>query len=295
MIDTPLPSLRAWTQAFTDAEIPVLPGSVAELNQLKAIEEANGSMDAHTLAESFCNDPLMTLKVLVHVARTCTRQQTEPPETLVGSIVMQGIGPFFRAYDQTPNILDWLRSTPEALSGLLKVITRARRASNFAMSFALHRQDEDVMVVQEAALLHDFAEMLLWCHAPKLAIEMARRLKADFRVRSADIQNEVLGIELGDLGQALMHQWRLPELLIQATDDHNAHHPKVRSVMLAVRIARHTQYGWDDPHAQASLPDDIAEVAQLLTMSHDATRRLIEGLDSVPESGSPTPPPPQDQ
>ena len=40
MIDTPLPSLRAWTQAFTDAEIPVLPGSVAELNQLKAIEEA---------------------------------------------------------------------------------------------------------------------------------------------------------------------------------------------------------------------------------------------------------------
>jgi HD-like signal output (HDOD) protein len=137
--------------------------------------------------------------------------------------------------------------------------------------------------------------MLLWCHAPKLAIEMARRQKADFRVRSADIQNEVLGIELGDLGQALMHQWRLPELLIQATDDHNAHHPKVRSVMLAVRIARHTQYGWDDPHAQASLPDDIAEVAQLLTMSHDATRRLIEGLDSVPESGSPTPPPPQDQ
>jgi hypothetical protein len=44
-----------------------------------------------------------------------------------------------------------------------------------------------------------------------------------------------------------------PTLLIQCTNDRNAQDPKVRSVMLAVRIARHTQYGWDDPHAQAAL------------------------------------------
>lgn len=283
MIDTPLSSLRAWTQAFADAEIPVLPGTVAELVQLQAIEEANETMDAHTLAESFCNDPLMTLKVLTHVSKLCTRQNAEPPETLVGSIVMQGIGPFFRTFARTPNILDWLKETPAALSGLIKVITRARRASNFATSFALHRQDEDVVVVQEAALLHDFAEMLLWCHAPKLAIDMSVRQKADFRVRSADIQNQILGIELVDLGQALMRHWRLPPLLIQATDDHNALHPKVRTVMLAVRLARHTQYGWSDPHAQAALPDDISDIAQLLTLSNDAAQRLIEGLDSAPD------------
>lgn len=283
MIESPLPSLQAWTQALSNAEIPVLPGSVAELAQLKAIEEANGSVDAHTLAESFCNDPLMTLKVLVHVARTCKRQQVEPPETLVGSIVMQGIGPFFRAFDQTRHILDWLHDQPEAMSGLLKVITRARRASHFAMSFALHRQDEDVVVMQEAALLHDFAEMLLWCHAPKLALQIAQRLKADIHIRSADIQKEILGVELVDLGQALMHHWHLPELIMQATDDHNAVHPKVRTVTLAVRLARHTQYGWDDPHAQAAVPDDIADIAQLLILSHDAARRLVEGLDSVPD------------
>lgn len=283
MIDAPLSSLRAWTQAFADAEIPVLPGTVAELAQLQAIEEARESMDAHTLAESFCNDPLMTLKVLVHVSKQCTRQNVEPPETLVGSIVMQGISPFFHTFARTPTILEWLRETPAALSGLIKVITRARRSSNFAMSFALHRQDEDVMVVQEAAMLHDFAEMLLWCHAPKLALEISVRQKADFRVRSADIQNEVLGIELVDLGQALMSHWKLPPLLIKTTDDHNANHPQVRTVMLAVRLARHTQYGWHDPHAQAALPDDINDIAQLLTLSNDAAQRLIEGLDSAPD------------
>ncbi|HET8868808.1 MAG TPA: HDOD domain-containing protein [Aquabacterium sp.] len=284
MIDSPFTSLYAWTQAFADAEIPVLPGSVAELSQLRDIEEANGTVDAHTLSDSFGNDPLMTLKVLVHAARICTKQSVEPPETLVGSIVMMGISPFFASFEKTTDILTWLRSTPEAVSGLLKVITRARRASNFALSFALHRQDEDVMVVQEAALLHDFAEMLLWCHAPKLALEIANRQKADYRVRSADIQKEVLGIELVDIAQSLMQHWRLPELLRLATDDHNARHPKVRTVMLAVRLARHTQYGWNDPHAQAALPDDIADIAQLLTLSPEATRRLIEGIDNAPSS-----------
>ena len=82
-----------------------------------------------------------------------------------------------------------------------------------------------------------------------------------------------------------MQNWRLPELLRQTTDDHNAHHPKVRTVMLAVRLARHTQYGWQDPHALAALPDDIADIAQLHPVN-DAARRLIEGwtMSRLPNS-----------
>ncbi|HEX5357576.1 MAG TPA: HDOD domain-containing protein [Aquabacterium sp.] len=280
MIDKALPSLRAWTDAFSRVEIPVLPGSVAELNQLRMIEETKGTVDAHTLADGLANDPLMTLKVLVHVSRYCTRLSVEPPETLVGAIVMQGITPFFRAFKDTTTILEWLHEQPDALSGLIKVITRARRAAHFAMGFALRRQDEDATVIQEAALLHDFTEMLLWCHAPKLALEIATRQKADYTIRSADIQREVLGIELGDLSQELMRLWQLPYLLIKCTDDHNAADPKIRNVMLGVRIARHTQYGWDDPHAQAALPDDVGEVARLLNLSHDAAYRLVQGMDN---------------
>jgi hypothetical protein len=280
MIDKALPSLRAWTDAFSRIQIPVLPGSVAELNQLRMIEETKGTVDAHTLADGLANDPLMTLKVLVHVSRYCTRVSIEPPETLVGAIVMQGIAPFFKAFEQTSTILEWLHDEPDALSGLIKVITRARRAANFAMGFALRRQDEDATVIQEAALLHDFTEMLLWCHAPKLALEIATRQKADYTIRSADIQREVLGIELGDLSQELMRLWQLPYLLIKCTDDHNAVDPKIRSVMLGVRIARHTQYGWDDVHAQSALPDDVNEVARLLNISNEAAYRLLQSMDN---------------
>ncbi|MBI5925716.1 MAG: HDOD domain-containing protein [Aquabacterium sp.] len=280
MIDKALPSLRAWTDAFSRVEIPVLPGSVAELNQLRMIEETKGTVDAHTLADGLANDPLMTLKVLVHVSRYCTRLSVEPPETLVGAIVMQGITPFFRAFKDTTTILEWLHEQPDALSGLIKVITRARRAAHFAMGFALRRQDEDATVIQEAALLHDFTEMLLWCHAPRLALEIATRQKADYTIRSVDIQREVLGIELGDLSQELMRLWQLPYLLIKCTDDHNAADPKIRNVMLGVRIARHTQYGWEDPHAQAALPEDVNEVAKLLNLSPDAAYRLVQGMDN---------------
>lgn len=280
MIESPLPTLDAWTDAFARAEIPVLPGSVAELEQLRMIEDAHGTVDAHTLADALCNDPLMTLYVLTHASHYCTQRGIEPPETLVGAIVMLGIGPFFTACEGVHSVTRLLHEHPQALSGLLQVITRARRAAHFATGFALRRQDADAVVIQEAALLHDFAEMLLWCHAPGLALTMAEQQKSDHTLRSIDIQERVLGVRLGDLGQALMRRWHLPELLVECTNDRDTHSSRVRTVVLGVQIARHTQHGWTDAHAQAALPDDVTEVAQLLTISKDAAHRLLMAMDS---------------
>lgn len=280
MIDEPLPSLQDWVTVFTNAVIPVLPASVAELEELRAMEEAHGNVDANMLSQNLGGDPLMTLRVLMTVSQDCHRRNISSPETLTSAILMQGIGPFFRATQDVPSVLDWLRDHPEALSGLLKVIKRARRAAHLAVSFASHRQDEDADMIQEAALLHDFAEMLLWCHAPALALQIAQRQQSDHTLRSVDVQNELLGLELNDLAHALMQAWQLPELLIKNTDDRQAEHPRVKTVLLAVRIARHTQYGWGDPRAQAALPDDITDVAQLLTLSDESARRKIMEIDT---------------
>lgn len=280
MIDRRLSSLSAWVDAFREAPIPVLPGTVADLAQFRDIEERTGSVDAHSLSEAFGNDPLMTLDVLKRAARHCRSSGAEPPETLVGAIVMLGIGPFFRAYEQPVAVLGWLHAHPDGVSGLLNVITRARRACRFAVNFALRRQDEDALVIQEAALLHDFAEMLMWAHAPALMHEVAQRLSSNHQLRSVDVQQEVLGIALGDLAHQLMTHWSLPPLLIECTDDRLAHHPRIRTTMLAVRLARHSQHGWDAPHAQAAWADDISDVASLINLSRDATWRLIQDIDS---------------
>ncbi len=279
MIQQPLPTLAAWVEAFVNADIPILPESASEIALMREIEETRGDMDAHTLAESLDNDPLTTLKVLVHVSRYCTSLSIEPPETLVGAIVMLGVGPFFNVFSTPLDVETCLAHRPDAVEGLARVVRRSRRAAHFALGFALKRQDKDVVVIQEAALLHAFAEMLLWCHAPTLMLEVTNRLKADHTLRSATVQKDVLGIHIDDLAQELMRRWQLPDLLIHCSDHRLVNDPRVRTVTLGVRIARHTQHGWDDPHCLAALPDDASDVGQLLNIAPEAAHRLIRGLD----------------
>ena len=134
--------------------------------------------------------------------------------------------------------------------------------------------DHDSAVIHAAALLHDFAEMLLWCHAPALALRIRAMQRADPALRSSAAQLAVLNIDLMDLQQSLMKAWRLPELLIRISDDRHAEHPSVRSVALAVRLARHTANGWDN----AALPDDVKDIAQLLNLSQAATLQFVREI-----------------
>jgi len=280
MIQHPLPSLDLWTQALRKAALPVLPETVAVVAELLEVEEQTGELDANTLAQSLVHDPLMTLKVLAHVSHLCTRKQAEPPETLVGALIMLGIGPFFRDFSTLVDVPIHLQHYPAAWLGLQRVIRRSRRAAMFAVNFAMQRQDEDVVVVQEAALLHDAGEMLLWCHAPELMTRIGERLRQDHTQKMAQVQREVLGIEVIDLSQELMRSWQLSPLLRRCTDDRHAEHPQVRNVMLAVRLARHTQDGWDSPKAEATREVDIHAIAELLNISNEAAERKVRDLDS---------------
>jgi HDOD domain len=123
-------------------------------------------------------------------------------------------------------------------------------------------------------LLHDFAEMLVWCHAPALALQIRDAQRADPTLRSSTAQLAVLNVELPDLQQSLMKTWRLPELLIRISDERHAEDASVRTVMLALRLARHTARGWDN----AALPDDVSDIATLLNLSTEATLQLVRGI-----------------
>jgi HD-like signal output (HDOD) protein len=269
-LHAPLPNLAAWVAYFRAAPIPVIAGTAAAIGELIDHED---TVDAHTIAESIGADPLMTLQLLSHVG-TVSRRETDV-ETVTAALVLMGVGPFFRIFSSLLTIEDVLGDRPEALAGARAVIDRAHRAARFALGFAAHRLDPDAAVLHEAALLHDFAELLLWCHAPGLALEMARRQEADTTLRSAEAQQAVLGIDLSDLQQALMRAWRLPALLIRLGDDHHAEASQVKNVLLAVRVARHSAQGWDN----AALPDDLAAVGALLQLSSASASKLLREID----------------
>ena len=272
-ITQPLRDLDAWVRHFRDAEIPVLGSTADALEAMRANED---DVDANLIGEMVADDPLMTLKVLAYASTHRPPRLITDVETVTAAVVMMGISPFFGNFGLQPAIEDWLGDQPEALEGVGEVLRRAHRAAQFALSFAVHRMDHDAAVIYEATLLHDFAEMLLWCHAPTLALQIRTAQKADPTLRSHTVQQQVLNIQLFDLQQALMRAWALPELLIQITDDRHARHPSVQNVMLAVRLARHSAESWDNP----AIPDDISALSQLLNLSEPATLQFVRDIES---------------
>jgi len=271
-LTAPLQDLEAWTRYFRDAEIPVLSRTAQELEGLRADED---NVDASTLAEVIEVDPLMTLKLLAHVAGKRRPGTFTETESVTTSLVMMGITPFFRSFGPQPTIEARLHDQPDALEGLRALLLRAERAAQFAMGFAVHRGDTDVGVIRLAAFLHDFAEMLMWCHAPTLQRQIAEAQHVDPGLRTAAVQRSVLNMDLDDLRQTLMKLWHLPELLVRISDNRHADQPIVRNVLLAVRLARHTMHGWDNP----ALPDDIDDIARLLNALPRVALAFVHKID----------------
>lgn len=271
-LTAPLSHIGAWTKYFLNAEIPVLAATAQGLEALRAKED---DVDANMLTPVIQVDPLMTLKLLSRVASMRRPGSTTETESITTSLILMGMAPFFRHFGPQRTVEHWLSEQPRAMESLRKLLIRAERAGQFALGFAVHRGDTDATIIHQAAFLHDFAEMLLWIHAPTLMVKIQDAQEADATLRSSAIQREVLGVEINDLRQSLMKLWRLPELLISISDERHADRANVQCVVLAVRLARHTANGWDN----AALPDDYANIAQLLNASIRVTPSFLHKID----------------
>ncbi|HEX4234622.1 MAG TPA: HDOD domain-containing protein [Caldimonas sp.] len=268
----PLRDLAGWASHFRRAEIPVLRETIDALDALRANEERT---DANSIGEMIGGDPLMTLKVLVHVGEHRGRTVVTGAETVISALVMMGIPPFFRTFAAPEAIEDHLASSPAALAGVQRVLQRAHRGARFALAFAIHRADPHAASIHTAALLQEFAELLLWCHAPVLALRVRALQDADPALRSNAAQKSVLNVELGEIQQFLAVAWRLPALLADKAQEVPGSSTGARTVALASRLARHVAHGWDN----AAVPDDVAEIGQFLNLSVGATLDLLTGVD----------------
>lgn len=274
MIETPLASLEAWVAYFSAAELPVLRHTVVEIDRLR---ENSATVNARAVAGAILRDPLMTLRVLGYIEARRPKNRTTDITTIERALMMIGIDPFFRDFQNLPTVEDHLKGHPKALVGVLRVMARARKASHWAREWAINRHDLDVDEITVATLLHDVAEIMMWCFAPTLALAVRDAQAVDRRRRSVDVQREIYGVALFEIKLDLAKAWRLPELISMLLDDDKARNPRVRNVKLAVDLARHSANGWDDN----ALPDDFAAIEELLHMSHEALLHRL-GLDDDP-------------
>lgn len=261
-------SLNAWVLYLDQARLPVLRRTAAELARLRERED---ELNGRELAAAILRDPVMTVKVLRYLEAHRSKHQTTDITTIDRAIMMMGTTPFFEHFSDQPLIEDALADYPQALAGMMQVMSRARHAALYALDWSVQRNDIDTDEVVIAALLRDMTEMLLWCFAPQPMLAINERKRLDPALRSAAVQREVLGFRLIELQLALASTWHLPKLLLSLMDESHAGKPRTRCVTLAVALARHSAKDWFD----AALPDDYAGVAELLQISPQHTWERI--------------------
>lgn len=282
MITTPFSDLESWVSYFRSADIPVLKHTVTELNKLR---DHADSVNARAISSIVMSDPLMALRLLAFVEAQRKQRQVTDITTIERVILMIGMGPFFKEFENTPYIEDQLSSNPKSLLALLKIIQRNRKAAYWAREWALMRKDLDVEEIMLAALLHDASELLVWAFAPELAQQVKAIQTADKHVRSKAAQMQVLGITYHDLQIGISKALHLPELLTELmnhSDGATSH--RELNVKLAADLARHSANGWDD----AALPDDYKAICDLLRISQET---LFKKLDiEAPPPAAPAEP-----
>lgn len=260
--------LHAWAEYLGQTEIPVLSETGRLLTDLHENDE---DLSTRKVAQAVLNDPLMTAKLLRFLQQHKPKQQQAEIALAEQAILMLGIEPFYRHVRPQPTVESLLTAQPEALAHLQQIITRAHRAANYAMRWAARLYDLHFDEVYVAALLHDLAEMLLCCFAPEALLCIRDDQVRDRSLRSRTAQEQVLGFPIIDLQRLLAEQWSLPKLILTLMDDTQAQNPRVRNVVLAVNLARHSTNGWDD----AALPDDYRDIGALLHISAEKVMELV--------------------
>lgn len=263
-----MPDLASWVAFFGEADIPVLRHTVHQLNELRQQAE---STNARVISTVILHDPMMTLRVLRYIESKRSKSRKTDITTIERALMMIGMGPFFNDFQNLPLVEDQLKPHPRALLGLLKVINRTRHAVHWARDWGIYRHDLEIDEITVATLLYDFPEILMWCFAPQLALEIVARQQADRTLRSVVIQQEIFNVPLYEIKSSLAQTWHLPNLLTTLMNPEHAEHPRVRNVKLAIDLARHSANGWDD----AALPDDYRAIADLLHISEETTRHRL--------------------
>jgi hypothetical protein len=265
----------AWAHLLSTVEVPVLQRTIEELARLREDEDRITPRD---ISRVLLHDPLFTLRVLLYLQAHRRPNQVTDITTVEHALMMLGVTPFFERFANLPSVENALAEHPLAIAGLMDVISRAHCAALYARDWAAVRHDIKADEVAIAALLHDIAEMLLWCFAPEMALRILNMLRADSTLRTRVAQTTVLGFRVLELQNALMIEWKLAAMLQSLMDDAHASQVRQMIVSLAVNLARHSVHGWDNP----ALPDDYAEIQKLLSLTEED---VMERVQRVAEQG----------
>jgi len=266
-VTQPQDGLAKWVQMLADMEVPVLAHGMLLLRKLSL----NADESPQDIADVVLHDPLLAVNVLRYVQEHRGRRRSTDITTVTHAVMMLGISPFHEKFTDLPTAEVTLAGRAGAFDGLRTVIKRARFAALCAREWARLRKDVDPEEVMVAALLHDLAEMLLWCHAPAKMAAVAGLLLENPAVSPDAAQQAMVGFPLSELQSGLINAWQMPVLLRMLADPQHARNPRVLNVEHAVTVAIHYVPALDT----AVLDHDFSIIGEWLGMAPEEVREHV--------------------
>jgi len=260
--------LQGWVAFLGHVEIPILKQTARELH---ALQEEGDKASPHAIASIIARDPLMTAILLRYLQMHKRRSQTNEVLEIEQALLMLGVEPFFNKVMSKVSVEEMLGTQIPVLVSTLRVVHRSHRASEYAFDWAVRLRDLHFEEVRVAALLRDVTEIMMWCFAPADMLKVKALQEQDKSLRSSIAQEQVFGFSLFALQKELVKEWKLPTLLLHLMDSEESQQPRVRNVVLADRLARHSCHGWDD----AALPDDYKDIGALLNMKTEDVMSIV--------------------
>lgn len=260
-------SVKEWTAYLESVDLPVLRRTAEEIGRLA--KKADHVTSAE-LAKVILHDPILTLRVL-RLANRPRSSRFENGTTMVEhAVVVIGVTPLFEQLSRLPVLEDVLQTKERALESLRCALSQAFHAAYLARDWSILRMDMQAEEVYVAALLHDFARLVMGCVSSEDMLK-ARRLQRKEGLSAEEAETRVFGFPLFELQDALATAWRLPDLTLSLMDPKNVERPRTRLVLVATEVVRHAAKGW---YAEA-LVKDYETLAELLHLTPDETANLI--------------------
>lgn len=257
-------TLHDYLKRLCDQSPPILKKTSRDLH----VAAESLSLNIHSLSALILQDPLFVFKTLKE-SKVPTRGYDNI--SIDRLIMLNGLDGFMEKH-LTSEILESKVSDHQVLHRILRLIIRAKKSSDLVFDWSLRLHDTHAEEVKVAALLRDITEILLYVEAPHVMMLIYQEQLKDKTLRSEDAQKMYLGFSVLDLHKALITQLKLPELLLDMMErDPQKQNPRARRVNAAVNFARHSANGWFD----AALPDDYAEIAEIMHMSEHQVHKML--------------------
>lgn len=240
--------LDGWLARIRDREMPVFGRTVQELQTVVASERSS----AGALAQVILQDAAMTAKVLKLANSACFNPGRQTVSTVSRAIVVLG-------FDLVAQIAFSLALIDTLLAGGRRDRVTQLMASSFhaavqARAAARARHDHSPEEVFIAALLAQIGEMAFWCFGGEAGDALDAAMGAP-GVTAEEAQQNVLGFRLRQLTTVLAQEWKLGSLVRSVAERGTPQGPREQCIVLAWRLARAAERGWDSPEARTALKD----------------------------------------